>query len=138
VPEPPAPPPPAPSPGDPLAGGIVAVFRTQGTGPDGLPFDERFRVWITNAQTIDDVFQVQAGINPNRFPAGALLPGPGNADHNLPWSWHLDPDDIAMAEVAMEVCDGRPSIVEQFLADYLKVGRFCPWSATLFDVEDYR
>ncbi|MHC4729295.1 MAG: BP74-related protein [Planctomycetota bacterium] len=114
------------------------MFRNQGTGQDGQPFDETFRVWITNAQMIDDVFQVQAGVNPNRFPTGALLTGPGKADHNLPWSWHLDPDDIAMAEIAMEVCDGRPSIVEQFLADYLKVGRFCPWGATLDSVEDYR
>jgi hypothetical protein len=114
------------------------VFRNQGTGQDGQPFDETFRVWITNAQTIDDVFQVQAGINPNRFPAGPLLTGPGEADHNLPWSWHLDPDGTAMVEMAMEVCDGRPSTVEQFLADYLKVGSYCPWSAALDSVEDHR
>jgi hypothetical protein len=138
TPPPPTPSPPAPAPGDPLAGGIVAVFRNQGTGTDGLPFDETFRVWITNPQTIDDVFEVQAGINPTRFPAGTLLAGPGEADHNLPWSWHLDPDNVAMVEAAMEACDGRPSLVEQYLANFLNVGSYCPWSASLDSIEDYR
>ncbi len=128
---------PAPGP-DPMAGGVLATFRVAGTGPDGQPFDERFRVWVTNPTTIDDILQIQAGVNPNRFPSGGFRAGPGTADHNLPWSWHLDPDDVAMVEVAIEVCDGRPSIVEQSVADYLQLGLYCPWGARLDSVEDRR
>jgi hypothetical protein len=137
-PPPPSLPPPTPSPGDPFAGGVIATFRIQGTGPGGTPVDETFRVWVTNSQTISDLFDIQAGVSPTRFPNGRFRSGPGWGDHNLPWSWHLDPEDTQMAEVSMEVCDGRPSVVEQSISDYLKVGRYCPWSARLTSIEDHR
>ncbi|MHC4954749.1 MAG: BP74-related protein [Planctomycetota bacterium] len=117
---------------------MIATFRTSGIGTDGQPFDEAFRVWITNPATIDDLFEIQAGVNPNRFPAGKFLAGAGLDGHNAPWSWHLDNEDIAMVEVAMELCDGRPSFVEQDVASYIAIGRYCPWSAFLDSIEDHR
>ena len=69
---------------------------------------------------------------------GALREGQGRADHNAPWTWHLDPIDIAMADFTIEVCDGRPSLVDSLLDDYLTVGRFCPWGAELVRVKDFR
>jgi hypothetical protein len=43
-----------------------------------------------------------------------------------------------VAENTIEVCDGRPSLVDALLEDYLRVGRFCPWGAELVSIEDRR
>lgn len=122
-------------PGDPGAppavidDGIVATFAVAG---------EQFRVWVTNATTIAEIFALAAGTSRANIPNGKLLRGPGAEDHNAPWSWHLDPEDIHMAENTIEACDGRPSTVEDLLDAYLTVGRYCPWSAQLVSIEDHR
>ena len=59
------------------------------------------------------------------FPIGPLVPG--NGGFNAPWSWHFDPERVRMAEIAIEVCDGQPSYVEENLADF--VTAYCPWGA---------
>lgn len=44
-----------------------------------------------------------------------------------------------MAEVTIELCDGTPSYLEARLDDWIAaVGYFCPWSARLVAVKDYR
>lgn len=61
---------------------------------------------------------------------GALLPGDGG--FNGPWSWHWDPETVEVADASIELCDGRPSLVEDDLSYWLEtVGRFCPWGATV-------
>jgi hypothetical protein len=49
------------------------------------------------------------------IPSGRLVRGP--VFYNEPWSWHIDPEDIFMAEVTIELYDGIPSQVEDNL-DY--------------------
>jgi hypothetical protein len=67
------------------------------------------------------------------------LPGPGEGGHNAPWTWHLDPEDIEMAEATIELCDGAPNYVEGNLAEFTdNVLRYCPWAAQLVDLEDRR
>jgi hypothetical protein len=59
--------------------------------------------------------------------------------YNQPWSWHIDSEDIHMAEMTIELCDGLPSHVENDLDYWVDtVGRFCPWQATLVNITDYR
>lgn len=59
---------------------------------------------------------------------GALAAGDGG--FNDPWSWHLVPGSIEVPDVAIELCDGTPSMVESDLEYWLDtVGTFCPWSA---------
>ncbi|MDX1395871.1 MAG: hypothetical protein R3195_15920 [Gemmatimonadota bacterium] len=116
-------------PEDPLEGGVMATFEVSG---------ERFDVWVTNAKAIADILALEDGTSMANIPNGALRAGPGPGDYNAPWSWHLDAQDIDMAEAAIEVCDGRPSLVDELLDDYLLVGRFCPWGATLVGVDDRR
>lgn len=59
---------------------------------------------------------------------GTLAAGDGG--FNDPWSWHLVPGSIEVPDVAVEVCDGTPSMVESDLDYWLDtVGMFCPWSA---------
>jgi hypothetical protein len=113
-----------------LQGGILATFDVVG---------EQFRVWITNPQTVQQVLDLEAGRSDANIPNGRILRGPGAGDHNAPWSWHLDPEQIEMAEMTVEVCDGTPSYVEEHLDEFVDtVERYCPWSAQLVDVQDLR
>ncbi len=113
-----------------LQGGILATFSVEG---------EAFKVWITNAQTIQQILDLRDGKSQANIPNGPLLAGPGEGTHNDPWNWHLDPDATAMAENTIEVCSGLPSFVEADLDEWINnVGQFCPWSAELKTVEDFR
>lgn len=112
-----------------LEGGVLATFRV-GT--------EQFKVWAVDSAAVASLLALESGTSLANIPNGAIRQGSGLASHNAPWSWHLDPQDIQMAENTIEVCDGQPSYVEAHLADFLQIGRYCPWGATLVDVEDLR
>jgi len=44
-----------------------------------------------------------------------------------------------MAERAIEVCDARPSYVEENVDEFVgTVGCYCPWQARLVELRDYR
>ncbi len=118
-----------PSPTSPkLDGGVLATFNVQG---------ERYSIFITNPQTIEQVLALSNGQTEARIPSGRLIDGP--VSYNAPWHWHIDPEDVQMAEVTMELCDGLPSDVEKDIAYWVgTVGRFCPWSAVLVSLKDYR
>lgn len=63
---------------------------------------------------------------------GGLLAGDGG--FNAPWGWHMDPATVHTADMAIELCDGRPSMVEADLAYWLgTVGQFCPWGAKVVE-----
>jgi len=112
-----------------LRGGALATFEVQG---------ERFRVWTTNPQTIHDLHELRRGTSTANIPNGRILRGSGRARHNAPYHWHLDPQDIAMAEVAIELCDALPSYVEENVDEFVeRVGRYCPWAATLVELRDF-
>ena len=54
----------------------------------------------------------------------------GDGDVNAPWGWHWAPATVHAADVAVELCDGRPSMVEADLDYWIDtVGSFCPWGA---------
>jgi hypothetical protein len=54
----------------------------------------------------------------------------GDGGFNSPWSWHIEPGTVEVADLAIELCDGRPSMVEADVDYWINtVGRFCPWSA---------
>lgn len=113
-----------------LDGGILATFDVSGT---------EYRIWITNETTIDQVLALQAGTSDANIPNGEILRGPGRTDHNDPWSWHISPENIEMAELTIELCDGNPTFVEENVDYFVNtVGNYCPWSAELVDVEDFR
>lgn len=63
-----------------------------------------------------------------KFIIGPIAPGDGG--HNLDWSWHFVPGEWVLTEVAVELCDGSPGLVEADLNYWLHtVGQFCPWDA---------
>jgi hypothetical protein len=50
----------------------------------------------------------------------------------------VDPQDIAMAQFAIEVCDATPSYVEENVDEFVeRVGRYCPWAARLVELQDF-
>ncbi len=54
----------------------------------------------------------------------------GDGGDNLGWHWHHKPSDWDLAEVSIELCDGRPGNVEADLDYWIdQVGRFCPWGS---------
>jgi len=117
-----------PSPG--LRGGVLATFDVSG---------ETFRVWFTDPGAIRAVLLVRDGESRATIPIGPLRRGSGPGAHNAPWSWHLDPANVRMAEVAIELCDGRPSYLQAHLNEFITtVEQYCPWGARLVIVDDRR
>lgn len=115
---------------DELDGGVLATFQVEA---------ELFHLWVTNAQTVQQLFDLERGVSAADIPIGPLRAGAGQGDHNAPWSWHLDPVQTSMAEATIEVCSGLPSFVEDDLDTWLNnVGSYCPWSAVLVELEDFR
>lgn len=99
---------------------------------------ERFTVRVTDKETIRQMTDsLKGGSNNNTamHVTGRLARGDGG--FNQPWSWHLVPSSVRMAEVSIELCDGRPSMVEEDLDYWLgTVGTFCPWSSKVIGVKN--
>lgn len=99
------------------------VFRSH-----GMSVSEDFRATTTSPEVIAQArAQLRLPVAERRmFPSGALVAGNGGV--NPGWSWHLD--DLHLAEMTIELCDARPSMVEADLAYWIgTVKRFCPWTA---------
>lgn len=90
--------------------------------------NETFRVALTTTDQVAAARAAQSG-GRARIPNGRVVAG---TQVNAGWSWHLE--DVTFAEVAIELCDGRPSDVERAGIQF-GGGRFCPWSATVVRVE---
>lgn len=113
-----------------LADGVLATFDT----PEGT-----FNALFKQPDAIDALHRLQAGETAPTIPIGSLLPGPGAGLHNAPWTWHMDPGSIELADFTIELCDGTAAFVEEERNYWLDtVGQYCPWSATLVDVQDFR
>ena len=95
---------------------------------------EQFRILLRNEAQIAEA-EALIGASTQKIVNGQLLPGDGG--FNDPWSWHMDPESVSFADVTIELCDGRPSMVEADLDMWLNtVGRFCPWSSRIVAREE--
>jgi hypothetical protein len=109
-----------------LKGGVLATFDVVG---------ERYSIFITNMETIDQVYALKNGQSTASIPNGLVVRGAES--YNKPWSWHVDSEKVSMADATIEINDGSPSGVEANLDSW--AGRyFGPWSAKLVSVKDYR
>jgi hypothetical protein len=116
----------------PLSDGILVTFDVSGE-----TYKVTYKVFITNEDTIEEVFAVQQGKSQATIPSGRLIKG--SVSYNEPWSWHIDSEDIHVAEFTIELCDGLPSHVEADLDYWVStVKRFCPWNAKIVEIEDFR
>ena len=89
---------------------------------------ETFRVALPTTDQVAAARAAQSG-GRARIPIGRVVPG---TQVNAGWSWHLE--EVTFAEVAIELCDGRPSDVERAGTQF-GGGRFCPWSATVVRID---
>lgn len=56
----------------------------------------------------------------------------GDGGFNAPYGWHLDPETVGFHDATTEVCDARPSYVEDHLDEWVDdVGTYCPWNAAV-------
>ena len=91
---------------------------------------EMYRVLLTAPQTIAIAQRLLAGEEAPSIPNGIVVRGDPSV--NTGWTWHIDPASLEFADITTEVCDGRPSFVEQGL---ITGNRFCPWSAEVVAIE---
>jgi hypothetical protein len=98
----------------------AAVFEIEVSG-------ETFRAAVTDTAEIRLLTQrMEAGTR--GVISGELRPGAGG--FNGGWGWHMDPETVHVADMAIELCDGRPSMVQSDLSYWIgTVGQFCPWGA---------
>lgn len=90
---------------------------------------ERFTVRVVTREQVD-AMEARLASGEEGVLNGALEPGDGG--FNAPWSWHMTPASVEVPDMAIEVCDGRPSMVEADLDYWLDtVDRFCPWGAVV-------
>ena len=66
-----------------------------------------------------------------RIPIGRIASG---TQVNAGWSWHLE--DVSFVEVAIELCDGRPSDVERQGIQQLRNISTLPWLHELAVMSD--
>ena len=109
-----------------LAG--LACSGPSGANPPAADFvvqvgAETFVLRLSSPEAIRLAEENLQGRN-SRFPAGPLRQGDGG--FNAPWTWHLDPAQTTLVEVAIEVCDGTPSYVEEHKSEF---PTYCPWGA---------
>jgi hypothetical protein len=90
---------------------------------------ETFRVLLTTDEQIAAAKAAQAGGRAN-IPHGRIVAG---TQVNVGYSWHLE--DVRFVEVTIELCDGRPSMVEAAGGPAFADGTFCPWGAKVVSVE---
>lgn len=81
---------------------------------------EMFRVQLTGRDRVRAAEAARVGVGPT-IPNGRVVAG---TEVNVGWSWHLE--DVEFTEVAIEVCDGRPSDVEREGVAF-GGGWYCPW-----------
>jgi hypothetical protein len=108
-------------------------------GMRGLPGyedwrDTAFVACASNPGLIQEVLdELMKPLSDRRHINGPIAAGDGGHNFNGPhrFAWHFVPNQWSLAEISIELCDGRPySDVEQNLHYWLyQVGRFCPWAS---------
>jgi len=116
-----------------LTGGVLATIGDGG---------ESFRVWVTNPAAAQLLVDAWNGAAPFEMITGPLRRGAGDAAHNAPWSWHLDPEQVQVnVHLFRAVYAGPPSQVEANLESLLAAGEdkmTIRDQAVLQDVRDQR
>ncbi len=92
---------------------------------------ETYRILLTDPADIAAARRLLAGEQAPGIPNGRVVrDDPGV---NTGYSWHIDPDSLEFVDMTTEVCDGRPSDVEQGV---ITSEQFCPWSAKVVALEE--
>lgn len=92
---------------------------------------QTFLAWTTDIMIINQVLVqlTRPQDQRNQHINGRILEIPEGCEFNQNWSWYFDPNDWALADASIELCDGDPQFVEENLEEYIRTGRYCPWSS---------
>ena len=112
----------APSAAPSVSAGIVVTFEV---------IDEQYRIELTDPADIDIARRLLAGQEAPAIPNGLVVRGDPSV--NTGYSWHIDPASLEFADATTEVCDGKPSDVEN---NTITSDRYCPWSATVVAIDE--
>lgn len=109
-------------------GGAVVTFAFEASS-------DMLDVLVLDEPTIEAALQrVATGVGP-RMPVGPIRRGAG-IDPDYPF--HFVPEDLRLADLATEVCDGRPMQTEAEVDDFIELSTgdrnaasatWCPWGA---------
>jgi hypothetical protein len=111
--------------GDGDAGDLVATFQTVDSNT--------FKVAVNDPEVGEALRVALGGDGRAGIPNGRLRPGDGGV--NTGHAWHMV--DMHLAEVAIEVCDGTVSMVDDDVDYWINtVGQYCPWDARVIDLEE--
>ena len=108
---------------------VSFVFEQPGVH-DG--FKDRFIAVTSNENVIAEARQeLRLPLDQRRKHINGLIArGSGANQHNQHWSWHFVPNEWRLGDISAEFCDGSAYLgVEKELEFWLRLGRFCPWSA---------
>lgn len=90
---------------------------------------EEYRIRLTDPADIAVAQRLLAGEAAPRIPNGLVVRDA--PDVNAGYSWHIDPDSVEFADTTIELCDGRPSDVENRV---ITSDRYCPWAAEVIAI----
>lgn len=94
--------------------------------------DAIFTIKLTDPQQIEQARMLIAN-DSAKLVMGTIVKEP--VWYNQPWSYHLAPQSISFADLAVEVCAASPGYVEENLAEvggaFLPANVWCPWDSSL-------
>ena len=93
---------------------------------------ETFTGWFTDADFIAEA-KALAAAGETRVPVFEEVIAGASCDAQ--WNFRVDPSAVHFADATIELCDGRPSYIDENLTDWLEqVGSWCPWGAEVVSV----
>ncbi len=103
----------------------AAYFEVTATGGS-------FVIRLTDPARIQEARNIVAGTQTDRVSvSGIIVKAP--AAYNPEWNFHLDPNSIEFFSMAIEVCDGALTYVDEHREEVggalLPNNRWCPWSS---------
>lgn len=121
---------------------LLTLFTACGTGndDDGTRYyrfthedDDIDYTFVAKTSNTEVISKVEQELQKPFDERNMHINGPierGSEDYNSNWSWHFVENQWDLVDISTEVCDGRPSFVEEELDYWVdQVGRFCPWSS---------
>ena len=85
---------------------------------------------VTDPRQIAIAHRLLDGKQAPSIPNGLVVRGAPSV--NTGWDWHIDPASFEFADATTEVCDGKPSFVED---DAITSDYYCPWSAKVIAID---
>jgi hypothetical protein len=102
--------------------GVVVILRVE---------DEEYKIRLTDPSDMEIARKFLAGEQAPNIPNGIVVRN--DPDVNIGYSWHIDPDSVEFADMTTELCDDRPSDLENGVINF---DRYCPRSVKVVAIDE--